>query len=222
MDGHRPFKPLPLAQSMAFFEWGLNWAIAQYAHHYLIIHSAVLEKNEKTIILPGIPGAGKSTLCAALAHHGWRLLSDEQALISLDAENITPVSRPICLKNESIDIIKDYCPEAIFGDIFLDTNKGDICHVKPPQNSVNDMKILAKPSFIIFPRFSRKAITADLSKIEKGSALIQLINHSFNYDALAEQGFKTATQLIEQCDVFDFKYHHLDEALSLFDQLVSN
>jgi HprK-related kinase A len=220
MDGHRPFKPLPLDQSMAFFEWGLNWAIAQYAHHYLIIHSAVVEKNEKTIILPGIPGAGKSTLCAALVHHGWRLLSDEQALISLDAQHVTPVSRPICLKNESINIIKSFCPKATFGEIFLDTNKGDICHVKPPENSIKNMSKLATPHYIVFPRFSRKVMTAKVTPIEKGEALIQVIDHSFNYDALAEQGFKTATQLISNCETFDFEYHRLDEALSLFNKMV--
>ena len=59
-DGIVPFKPLPEDQAFAMFEWGLNWCIATTSHQYLIIHAAVIAKNDKAIILPGAPGAGKS------------------------------------------------------------------------------------------------------------------------------------------------------------------
>ena len=75
-DGYFPFLPLPYKQASAMFEWGLNWCIASYAHQYLIIHAAVVERNGQAFIFPGTPGSGKSTLCAALVCSGWRLLSD--------------------------------------------------------------------------------------------------------------------------------------------------
>lgn len=220
MDGNRPFKPLPLDQSMAFFEWGFNWAIAQYAHQFYIIHAAVVEKNGKAIILPGIPGAGKSTLCAALVHHGWRLLSDEQALVQDDAKTLHPIARPINLKNRSVDVIKGFCPNAEFGDLFTDTNKGDISHAKPPTASVEKIDALAKASYIIFPSYSAKAIDAQLIPEEKGSGLIQLIDHSFNYTTLGKKGFKIASELVTHCDVYKFHYHRLEEAMALFNALV--
>ena len=219
LDEYRPFKPLPLDQSMAFFEWGLNYAIAQQAHQYLIIHAAVLEKNGKVLVFPGIPGAGKSTLCSALSHHGWRLFSDEQALISPDGKTVTPVCRPICLKNESIDVIRQFCPSAQFGDLFLDTKKGDISHVKPPLESVLNLDQTAEIAAIIFPRFVKEDIETSLEPTEKGGAFIELINHSFNYNLLGLQGFKVATKVIEQHSVYRFRYHNLDEALTLFNQM---
>jgi HprK-related kinase A len=76
-DGHSPFKPLPADHAFALLEWGLNWCVAGHAHHYLMLHAAVLEKNGRAVVLPGDPGAGKSTLTAALMLSGWRLLSDE-------------------------------------------------------------------------------------------------------------------------------------------------
>ena len=62
-------------------EWGLNWCVAGHAHQYLMLHAAALERNGRAVILPGDPGAGKSTLTAALMLSGWRLLSDEITLV---------------------------------------------------------------------------------------------------------------------------------------------
>ena len=73
-----------MAQGFAMFEWGLNWVVANHAHQFAIVHAAAVEKDGRGFIFPGAPGSGKSTLCAALVSRGWRLLSDEMAMISLD------------------------------------------------------------------------------------------------------------------------------------------
>ena len=69
-DGYQPFKPLPLPQAFPLLEWGLNWCAANHAHQYVISHAAVVEKSGRALILPGTPGSGKSTLCAALIQRG--------------------------------------------------------------------------------------------------------------------------------------------------------
>src|SRR3546814_10587342 len=88
-------------------EWGLNWCIGAHGHQFLIIHAAVIARNGLAAILPGAPGSGKSTLTACLVHNGWRLLSDEMALVSLQDGGLTALARPISLKNRSIDLIAD-------------------------------------------------------------------------------------------------------------------
>ena len=221
-DQSSPFKPLPLDQTSAFFEWGLNWAIAQHAMQYLIIHSAVLEKDGKAIIFPGMPGAGKSTLCAAMCHHGWRLLSDEQALISIDTGLISPLARPICLKNQSIDIIKDYCPDALFSDIVKNTSKGDIAHVKAPIDAIEKIELPAKPFLIVFPQYSAEAKETQLTAMTHGMALIELISHCFNYTTLALDGFTTLANTVSQSDCYQLRYRNLDQALAIFKQLYSD
>jgi len=219
MDRSCPFKPLPVDQSCAFFEWGFNWAIAQHAMHYLIINSAVLEKNGQAIILPGVPGAGKSTLCAALAHHGWRLLSDEQALVSINSGEITPLARPICLKNESIDIIKDFCPTAQFGTTVNGTSKGDLSHIKAPIDATSLINQTATPSLIVFPQYAPEVDHSMLTPITQGVAMVELIAHCFNYKALGLNGFTTLSRLVSQCSCFGLRYNELTDALILLDQL---
>ena len=79
-------------------EAGLNWCIGNLAHQYLVIHSATLERGGRALLMPAPPGSGKSTLCAALITRGWRLLSDEFALVDPATGLLVPVPRPVALK----------------------------------------------------------------------------------------------------------------------------
>jgi HprK-related kinase A len=218
-DGITPFKPLPRPQAYAIFEWGLNWCISNYAHQYLIIHSAVLEKNGAAIVLPGIPGAGKSTLCASLALSGWRLFSDEMALIEPSSGQLVSSPRPISLKNESIDIIKNFSSSAVFGITINDTTKGSIAHLKPPTESVQRCNQKATPRIIAFPKYRTGAKTS-LTPLTKSRAFMTLCENSFNYTIQGKTGFKTIKSLISSCDCFEFEYSSLDEAIKTFDALI--
>lgn len=219
-DGKPPFKPLPLNQAFPMFEWGLNWCITQHSHQFLIIHAAVAEKNDRALILPGQPGAGKSTLCAALVHRGWRLLSDELTLISLKSGLITPLARPVCLKNESINVIKTFAPEAVFGQIVHDTVKGSVTHVKAPAESIEKVEIEARPALVVFPLYKAKA-NLQLNSKKKGQTFIELAKLSFNYNLLGPTSFEALNKLIDGCACFDLSYSNLDDAVPVMDNLVS-
>ena len=116
-DGHTPFKPLPLGQAFAMFEWSLNWCIESQANHFFMIHAAVVERGGFAAILAAPPGSGKSTLAAALVNRGWRLLSDELTLIDPETGLAVPLARPVSLKNQSIDVIRKFVPNAVIGPI---------------------------------------------------------------------------------------------------------
>jgi len=84
LDDARPFEPLPIIMAVPMLEWSINWCAATRANQYVMIHAAVLERDGRALVLPGVTGAGKSTLCASLSLRDWRLLSDEFALIRPD------------------------------------------------------------------------------------------------------------------------------------------
>lgn len=219
-DGHPPFKPLPANQAFALLEWGMNWCIAGHAQHYLMLHAAVLERHGRAVILPGDPGAGKSTLTAALALSGWRLLSDEITLVDREDGRITPLARPISLKNRSIEVIRAAFPEAVIGDVALDTHKGSVAHLKPPRDSVARMDEKAVPAHIVFPRW-KEGVAARLERHSKADAFIHAATHGFNYSLLGRLGFELNAGLIDACDCWDFEYSRLEDALRVFDQLVA-
>lgn len=220
-DGYAPFKPLPLDQAFPLFEWGLNWCVANHINEYLIVHAAVVEKDGFAAILPAPPGSGKSTLCAALVNRGWRLFSDELAMFSLKEQVLVPLPRPVNLKNDSIDLIQAFAPEAVFGKRVSDTNKGTVAHMKASCESVNQAFEPAVPAWVIMPRYVAAA-EPNLQRRSKAQTCIELAQNSFNFSVLAEDGFQAVTNLIGRSDCYDFTYSRLDDAIEIFDALVVN
>src|SRR5436305_4130894 len=158
LDGEQPFEPFPRHEAPAVLEWGLNWAISTYANHYLLIHAACVEKDGKAAILPGEPGKGKSTLCAALVHNGWRLLSDELAVIDMSDGGLVPLCRPMSLKNRSIAVIRALAPDAVFAPPIADTRKGTLALLRAPDDSLRRMGERATAHYILFPRFAEATV----------------------------------------------------------------
>lgn len=218
VDGKVAFNPFPLHHSTAMLEWGMNWCISTQVHTYLIVHAAVVEKNGFAAVLPAPPGSGKSTLCASLVQEGWRLLSDELTLINLTTAEAVPVPRPIGLKNQSIDIIKQRYPEAVFGVLSSDTLKGSVCHLKPPSESVKLQFEECPIGWIIFPKYEADADTELVAK-SKGQAFMEIANNAFNYSVLGVEGFEILKKVVDRADCYSFKYSNLDEAIAVFEQL---
>jgi HprK-related kinase A len=217
-DGVAPFQPLPLAQAFPMFEWVMNWAVSSRANRYLIIHSAVVEKDGLAAILPAPAGSGKSTLCAALVAKGWRLLSDELALVRLGSGELIPLPRPISLKNASIDIIRRYTPGAVFSPEVADTVKGTVAHLKAPADSVARAGQPARPAWIIFPKYQAGAVPT-LVPVAPAHAFMDLAGNAFNYSLLGAAGFEAMAGLINSTLAYQFSYSALDDAVDLFSRL---
>jgi HprK-related kinase A len=219
-DGKAVFIPLPESHAFPLLEWSMNWCVSMHAHHYLILHSAVIERGGCAVIMPAPPGSGKSTLCAGLVHRGWRLLSDELALISLTDTSITPFGRPISLKNQSIDIVRDFVPGAVFSRVVHDTSKGSVALLKVPSEHLIRIREPAKPRWIIFPKYVAGS-APQLTPRSKANSMLELGRNSFNYMVLGRTGFEVLTQVIDASECFDFQYSKLDDAVAVFDELVS-
>lgn len=219
MDGRVPFTPLPLSQAYPLLEWGLNWCITSHMHHYLLIHSAVVERNGLGVILPGEPGAGKSTLCAALMLRGWRLLSDEMAVIDLDSLELIPVVRPVSLKNTSIEVIRRFAPEAVISPPALDTLKGTVAHLRVPRASIERMDEPVRAGAIVFPRYRPDAVPAQAAPETPGRTLLRIAQNTFNYSLLGERAFHALTAVVQGSRCHDLAYAELEEAIAWFDRL---
>lgn len=221
LDGESPFYPFPLQLANPLLEWGLNWCVSTRANQFLTLHAAVLERAGQALILPGPPGAGKSTLCAALVHRGWRLLSDEHALVRFPDSRLVPFPRPVALKDESIRVIREFAPEAKLGPAFEDTSKGTLAHMCPPSDSVKRSAETAVPSWIVFPKYSPES-KAELKPVGKARAFLRAADNSFNYHLLGTVGFRTLARVIESTTCYDFVYDSLEDATTALSRLQSS
>ena len=219
-DGHRPFNRIEAQHAYAFLEWGMNWCVSTGSNEYLKLHAAVLAKNGIGLILPGLPGVGKSTLSAALCLSGWRVLSDEHALIPFNTHKLVPLCRPISLKNKSIDVIRNFSSRVVLGPKSLDTHKGTVAHMKADLTSDSHDPKLIPAHLIVFPRYSHETKLV-LKKKAKTEAFMFAGLHSFNYGLLSQTGFETMCTLMDAVNCYDLTYSDLDEALLAIEKLVS-
>lgn len=217
-DKKRPFDAIPSDQAYAFLEWGMNWCVSLQSNEYLKLHAAVVAREDVAIVMPGVPGAGKSTLCAALGLSGWRILSDEHAMIPPNTTEVIPLCRPVSLKNESIDAIKSFSSHAVFGPISKETHKGVVVHMKADLHPDSHDKNNLQANAMIFPRYSRDE-PQQLRRRRRTESFILAAYHSFNYSLLCEMGFNTMKALIDRVDCYDLVYRDLDWAVQAVNEL---
>jgi HprK-related kinase A len=168
--------------------------------------------------MPAPPGSGKSTLAAGLMLSGWRLLSDELAIINRSTTELIALARPVSLKNASIDVIRSFSSQAIMGRVVRDTAKGTVTHLRATDDSHRRVAERARPGWIVLPKYVAGA-RPSLAPMEKGKTFMTIAEGSFNYGLLGEAGFHAMTALVDASDCYQFEYSRLDEAAVLFDQL---
>lgn len=232
LDNSEPFGVFAQNQAGAILEWGMNWCLWLNVFHWIVFHAAMLERNGRGLILAAESGDGKSTLAAALAFSGWRLLSDELTLIDPDdtvrlegsapdappIARMVPVPRPICLKNSSIDVVKAFRPDLTFSLTYPETGKGKVTHVKPLKSAVERMMERPVPRWIVFPKYVPGS-EPKWTPWEKAEALIRFGGHGRGYSLLGAKGFETVANIIHHCDCWRFEYSRLEDAVKEFERL---
>ncbi len=218
VDGEPVYVRVPERLATPMLEWTLNVTVFQRPHQYLMLHAAVLERDGHALLLCGRAGSGKSTLCAALAHRGWRLLSDEVAVIRPGDGRVVPVPRPISLKGASIDIIRDFAPEATLGPTWERTIKGTVSHVLPPRESVDRSAESASPAWLVFPRHDPDTAGV-FAPLAKSRALMAAADNAFNYSVLGARGFAALADAVDRCRCAELRFADLDQAIPPLDGL---
>jgi len=214
LDGTESFFPLPSQQAAPMLEWGLNWCIANRPMGYLVIHAGLLAQGDQALMMPGIPGAGKSTLSASLCFlDNWRLLSDELAILDPESGLMQPHPRPISLKNASITLVSSFS-QAQLGQVYTDTRKGTISHAACPASSVATSDQAARVKWVVFPRFEKNSspICEEISKTE---AFTMIAEQSFNRDRMGAVGFDALCNMLTDTRCFQIVYGSTDEGLQL-------
>lgn len=216
-DGQRPFEPYPYDCALPLFEWGSNYLLSQRLNAYLLLHAGVVARNDRALILPAAPGAGKTTLTCALHLAGWRFLSDEFGVIDMETGELLPMVRPAPLKNRSIELIGSR-PGVVLGPVFPKTRKGDVAHFVPDRESFLARHQRAQPALVVFPRFQTGAVLR-CAPIPRAQAAMRIGLNSFNYQALGPLGFQAVVALAQRTVAYELVYGELKDAIAQIETL---
>lgn len=220
LDGRQPFLPLPRAMALPLLEAGLNWCIGSWANQFLVLHSATLERGGRALLMPAPPGSGKSTLCAALVHRGWRLLSDEFALIDLSSGLLVPVPRPIALKEGSIALLSGFAPDAYFGPAIVNNEGQLVAYMRPPASSVTASDARCPAGLIVIPAYAADAATA-ANPMSPARTVLHLAANSFNYNLHGRPGFERLVAIADTSRCVTLHYSQLEEGVAAVNRLAT-
>ncbi len=215
-DGQRPFEPFPSDSPLPLFEWGCNWQIAHRLNNLLLLHAGAVERDGLALLLPAVPGSGKSTLTAALTQRGWRLLSDEFGAFDAGAGVFRALLKPIALKNQSIEVIRAFAPEGQFGPEFPKTRKGRVSHLAATEDSAQRRHETARPGAVVLPKWQAGSPTR-WEPLAEHMIFPALAFNAFNYNLLGAAGFEAVVKLVRRCPAWQLLYSDLEDAVATLD-----
>lgn len=218
LEGRHAFDRFPVDSPMPLFEWGCNSWIGQRANHLLLLHAGALERDGRALLLPALPGSGKSTLTAALAHRGWRLLSDEFGALDMQTRTFGALLKPVALKNASIEVIRHFEPAAVFGPSFPNTRKGTVAHMAAPADAVDRRHQSALPGAFLFPKWQAGSRTV-VEPMAPHDVFSAVAFNAFNYGVLGASAFDAAVDLARRCPGWRLVYSDLGDAVERLDEL---
>ncbi len=216
-DGRAPFDPFPADSPLPLLEWGANWLIGRRLNDHLLLHAGVVERDGVALVMPATPGSGKSTLSAALALHGWRLMSDEFGALDPSDGRLRPLLKPVALKNASIDVIRRWSRDAVIGPLFPKTRKGTVAHLASPADAAVRVHEPAAPGAVVLPRWSAGSAT-HFQRIGPDAVFRALAFNAFNYAVQGEEGFRAVVRVARSCPAWELTYGDLADAVETLER----
>lgn len=136
-----------------------------------VLHAAAVGRAGACVLLPGVAGAGKSTLTAALLHQGWDYLSDDTVPVDAASGRALALTPPLTIKAGSIAALVDRYPHL---DALPVHQRADqpVRYLPPPAASLATTAAHTVAA-VVFPRY-RPGASARLSPIPVAEAFAHL------------------------------------------------
>ncbi|MET0093409.1 MAG: hypothetical protein ABW120_07740 [Sedimenticola sp.] len=201
----------------------LVWRSAIEAFHFFIdIHAGVVGDSKQCFLLPAAAGSGKSTLTAALIHHGFEYFSDELALLQEEGMKVCPAPLALCVKESGIKTLSTYYPHLHKLNLHLRGDGKWARYMPPPTESIPHPDTLRSVGAIVFPQYT-PGETTRLENLGHMETLQLLMKECLIVNAhLDQEKVSALLKWIEETPCYRMPISDLNEAVTIFRTLSEN
>jgi len=199
------------ADFLYFFEKDLTLELQKLRPKLFFLHSAALKLNDKTILIIGHSGAGKSTTTWALTHHGFEYFSDELSPIDIKNMHVTGYQHAICVK-------QDPPPPYLLPKATLATNRTR--HI-PAECLAGGIAVgTARITHIFFVHYKPEQQNVSIQPISPALASAKIYANALNQLCHEKSGLPAATRIALACDSYTLEFNNVERACHEIRQLI--
>ena len=206
-----PVLPLPSHMSALALEMGMNLGVALKCCRYVTFHAGAVANEKGGILISADSGGGKSTLTASLMEEGYRLLSDEFGLLNMDDASLVAYPRPVSLKNQSIEIVRELSGSDWISSVLEGTPKGRIAYRRVRPGDIEGANKPATPRLILFPNYHPEG-EHYARAVPSSEAMMRMIPSSINYHLLGERAYSALVRLMDTATAYEIGYKSTEQA----------
>ena len=185
----------------------------------IFLHAGAVSDGKRCVLMPGLPGCGKSTLTAALALEGFHYVCEDIAPVTRNTWSVASVRTRICLREGGWMALKQKYPD-------LETVRGgrrwgnQLRYLTP---AVNEKELTRLPVHcIVFPEYTPEA-AFQLSPITSEEKLARLLQTGAWFsDPQDEERIKELLAWIQATPGYQLRYRDFEEAKASINNLMSN
>ncbi len=189
--------------------------VLHISHTYFNVHAAALVKNEIGFLFPGSQHCGKTTLTLELIKNGYKLLSDDLAIIDRKTLEVVPFPRALNIREKSLPLLSGFEQYLVSKREFI---------IADEKRWFLDLKEFSGtpfvPNVIVFPQLE-PGKTASLKPFSKTMAILELIRqHMAPYlphlprpDDISN--FEVCSRLVEKASVYTLTVGDVDDTIDL-------
>ncbi|GJL81883.1 MAG: hypothetical protein DHS20C01_15170 [marine bacterium B5-7] len=178
----------------------------------VLLHTACVRRDGVGMLLPGVSGAGKSTMSAWLLSRGFEYLSDELVCLDTNTLEVEAFTRPLNIKHGGMEAIR--CE---FGEDFGKNEilEGAISHLVPHRllqpnyaGSRTTINVIVFPKYVSSDDFSLERLSTAKTALLLMQTFVNARNH-------VEHGFHHITALARTVRGYHMHYSNFAQLEAL-------
>ncbi|MGH2787283.1 MAG: hypothetical protein ACRDJV_05155 [Actinomycetota bacterium] len=196
--------------------WHVNTQALRTTGDFFLIHSgAVTTPAGAGLLLPGSPGAGKTTLVTALVQAGFGYLSDEAAAIDPVSRLVYAYPRPLALKSP---------PDRLFPELRSLSTQPDLAwgtwHLDPDDIRPGCVSGPAEIRFVVLPRYEQGQPT-EITPVGAAEIAVELGRNSLGLARYRGRALPLLADVARSAAAHRLVFGRLDEAVAAIADLTA-